>query len=78
MSKYDRIIDEKYQVEVHEDNNQGENTGWINVPLRKLITPVNKRNRVDLPLLSVVREKGVIMRNHDKSKFIIVLLGNLC
>ena len=40
---------------------------WQTVPLRKLITPNNRRNRPDLPLLSVVRDKGVIKRKLDKS-----------
>ena len=40
---------------------------WENVPLRKLITPNTKRNRPDLPLLSVVRDKGIIKRNLDRS-----------
>jgi len=40
---------------------------WATAPLRKLITPNNKRGRPDLPLLSVVRERGVIKRNLDKS-----------
>ena len=40
---------------------------WQTVPLRKLITPNNSRNRPDLPLLSVVRDKGIIKRKLDKS-----------
>ena len=40
---------------------------WQTVPLRKLITPNNRRNRPDLPLLSVVRDKGIIKRKLDKS-----------
>ena len=40
---------------------------WNNVPLRKLIKPNNKRNHPDLPLLSVVRDKGVIKRKLDRS-----------
>jgi type I restriction enzyme S subunit len=40
---------------------------WETVPLRQLITPTSSRNRTDLPLLSVVREKGVVMRKLDKS-----------
>ena len=40
---------------------------WQTVPLRKLITPNNRRNRPDLPLLSVVRDKGIIKRNLDRS-----------
>jgi type I restriction enzyme S subunit len=41
--------------------------GWEVTPLRKFITPCNARNRPDLPLLSVVRDKGVIKRKLDKS-----------
>ena len=40
---------------------------WQTVPLRQLITPNNRRNRPDLPLLSVVRDKGIIKRKLDKS-----------
>jgi len=40
---------------------------WGTVPLRRLITSNNRRNRPDLPLLSVVRDKGVIKRSFDKS-----------
>jgi type I restriction enzyme S subunit len=42
--------------------------GWATVPLRALITPISQKNRPDLPLLSVVREKGVVLRDHDKSE----------
>jgi type I restriction enzyme S subunit len=42
--------------------------GWATVPLRALITPISQKNRPDLPLLSVVREKGVVFRDHDKSE----------
>ncbi|MDR2124558.1 MAG: hypothetical protein LBP38_06220 [Desulfovibrio sp.] len=42
---------------------------WFDsVPLRALITPASQKNRPDLPLLSVVREKGVILRSRDKSE----------
>ena len=40
---------------------------WQTIPLRQLITPNNKRNRPDLPLLSVVRDKGIIKRKLDKN-----------
>jgi type I restriction enzyme S subunit len=40
---------------------------WETVPLRALIRPNSQRNRSDLPLLSVVRDKGVIIRKLDKS-----------
>jgi type I restriction enzyme S subunit len=36
---------------------------WESRKLRNMLTPVSDRNRPDLPLLSVVREKGVIKRN---------------
>lgn len=36
---------------------------WSGRKLRNVLTPVSKRNRPDLPLLSVVRKKGVIKRN---------------
>lgn len=40
---------------------------WEVKPLRQLLRPVSIKNRADLPLLSVVREKGVILRS-DMSK----------
>lgn len=40
---------------------------WKTLQLRALIKPNNEKNRPDLPLLSVVREKGVILRNLDKT-----------
>ena len=40
---------------------------WEAVPLRSLISQASMRNRPDLPLLSVVRDKGIIKRNLDKS-----------
>lgn len=36
---------------------------WDVKPLRQLLRPVSIKNRPDLPLLSVVREKGVILRS---------------
>lgn len=36
---------------------------WQVRKLRQLLTPFSERNRPDLPLLSVVREKGVIVRD---------------
>ncbi len=36
---------------------------WETRKLRRVLKRVTKRNRPDLPLLSVVREKGVILRN---------------
>ena len=38
---------------------------WLVVRLRHILKSTTMRNRPDLPLLSVVREKGVIMRDHD-------------
>lgn len=36
---------------------------WTIRKLRTILTPVSEKNRPDLPLLSVVREKGVIVRD---------------
>lgn len=36
---------------------------WVVRNLRTLIRPLNERNRTDLPLLSVAREKGVFVRS---------------
>ena len=36
---------------------------WEVAKLRKILAKVNERNRPDLPLLSVVRERGVIVRD---------------
>src|SRR5690554_4432174 len=36
---------------------------WEMRKFRTILSSVNKRNRIDLPLLSVVREKGVIKRD---------------
>lgn len=41
---------------------------WESQKLGKMLTPVSDRNRQDLPLLSVVREKGVIKRNVSSKK----------
>ena len=38
---------------------------WEAIKLRNIFRPVSSRNRPDLPLLSVVREKGVIVRDVD-------------
>jgi type I restriction enzyme S subunit len=40
---------------------------WTRSKLRTLLERVAERNRPDLPLLSVVREKGVILRDLSKS-----------
>jgi type I restriction enzyme S subunit len=40
---------------------------WEVHNLRTLITRRNERNRADLPLLSVAREKGVFVRSLDDS-----------
>lgn len=39
--------------------------GWNVLKLRQILSPVSEKNRPDLPLLSVVREKGVIIRDKD-------------
>jgi len=36
---------------------------WETRKLRNILTGISERNRPDLPLLSVVREKGVILRD---------------
>ena len=36
---------------------------WDVRQLRNILAGINERNRPDLPLLSVVRERGVILRN---------------
>ena len=38
--------------------------GWKMKKLRVLLKPIAERNRADLPLLSVVREKGVVVRDN--------------
>lgn len=38
---------------------------WAIIKLRQLLHPVSEKNRPDLPLLSVVREQGVIVRDAD-------------
>src|ERR1039458_10864426 len=64
-------------------------THWEVRNLRTLISPRNERNRSDLPLLSVAREKGVFVRsltdgdeNHnvipeDLSNYKVARAGNL-
>lgn len=41
---------------------------WDTLKLRSILTANTKRNRPDLPLLSVVREKGVIKRNVESKE----------
>ncbi len=42
---------------------------WRVLKLRQILSPVSEKNHPDLPLLSVVREKGVIVRNiEDKEE----------
>lgn len=41
---------------------------WEITKLRQMLERVTKRNRTDLPLLSVVREKGVILRDTSSSE----------
>ncbi|MHC1695887.1 MAG: restriction endonuclease subunit S [Eubacteriales bacterium] len=40
---------------------------WQSVPLRSLIRPVSEKNQPNMQMLSVLREKGVIVRSHDKT-----------
>lgn len=41
---------------------------WEMKKLRSLLTPVSLRDRSDLPLLSVVREKGIILRDTENKE----------
>lgn len=41
---------------------------WKVLKLRQILSPVSEKNHPDLPLLSVVREKGVIIRNIEDRK----------
>ena len=42
---------------------------WQVLKLRQILSPVSEKNHTDLPLLSVIREKGVIVRNiEDKEE----------
>lgn len=42
---------------------------WKQIKLRQILRPFSEKNHPDLPLLSVVREKGVIVRNvNDKEE----------
>ena len=38
---------------------------WKQIKLRQILRPFSEKNHPELPLLSVVREKGVIIRNVD-------------
>ena len=38
---------------------------WRRLKLRQVLSRVSERNRPDLPLLSVVRERGVVLRTRD-------------
>ena len=40
---------------------------WAVRTLRSILRPVNERNHADIPLLSVVREQGVILRDLDNT-----------
>lgn len=60
---------------------------WNMVKLRRILMPFSEKNHLDMPLLSVVREKGVIVRNvedkeenhnyipHDLSNYKLVKCG---
>lgn len=39
--------------------------GWSSRPLRPMLVARSERNRADLPLLSVARERGVFVRSAD-------------
>lgn len=60
------------------------NSNWLGTPpehwkalkLRQILRPFSEKNHADLQLLSVVREKGVIVRdteNDDNHNYIIPL-----
>lgn len=42
--------------------------GWEIKPLRQLLSPVSIKNRSDLPLLSVVRDRGIIIRDIENKE----------
>ncbi|WP_276620926.1 restriction endonuclease subunit S [Syntrophomonas wolfei] len=42
--------------------------GWNHITLRQLLFRVTVKNRPELPLLSVVRDNGVIPRDYDKTE----------
>lgn len=42
--------------------------GWEIKPLRQLLSPVSIKNRPDLPLLSVVRDRGIIIRDIENKE----------
>jgi len=44
------------------------NSGWTSTPLRSILQKTSVRDRPDLQLLSVLRSRGVIRRNFDKSE----------
>ena len=58
------LLKEQKQTIVNEMVTSG-GKNWEKIPLRKFLRPVAERNRADLPLLSVVREQGVILRDID-------------
>ncbi len=41
---------------------------WESAKIRSILSPIIEKNRSDLPLLSVVREKGVIKRNIESKE----------
>jgi len=41
---------------------------WQVSKLRQILSPFSEKNHPDMPLLSVVREKGVIIRNLTYNK----------
>jgi type I restriction enzyme S subunit len=73
------LLREQKQIIINEAVTRG-GKNWKEIPLRKFLTPVSERNRADLPLLSVVREQGVILRDisnyEDNHNFIPDDLSN--
>jgi type I restriction enzyme S subunit len=61
------LLKERKQAVINEAViNKSEN--WTEIPLRQFLTPISERNQANLPLLSVVREQGVILRNINNYK----------
>lgn len=62
------LLQEQKRAMINEAVTKG-GKGWTSIPLKRLLTPISERNRPDLPLLSVVREQGIILRNvEDKEE----------
>ena len=73
------LLKEQKQAMINEAVTKG-GEGWEKIPLRRFLTPISERNRPNLPLLSVVREQGIILRDinnyEDNHNFIPDDLNN--